>query len=124
MIFPAKVCLLKNFLLDTFDLSIIYFLKTIGNNDFVVDIMPLPAIPLFLLLIFIPVLYAISNRPSVGIKPNAIYVADSNISMVLCLIPSNIKYTEYNVEQIKGFLDLSAPILIPINLHLPHLVIQ
>ena len=63
-----------------------YFLKTIGNNDFVVGKMTLPAIPLFL-LIFIPSLYAISNRPNVGIKPNAIYAADSNISMVLYCLP-------------------------------------
>jgi hypothetical protein len=81
--------------------------------------MTLPSIPLFL-LIFISVLYAISNRPNVGIKPNAIYAADSNISMVLYLKPSNIKYTQYNVEQIKGFLDLSASN--PINLHLLHLL--
>ena len=100
------VCLLKYFLMDTFALSIFYFLKTIGNNDFVVGKMTLPSIPLFLLFNFIPNLYAISNRLSVGIKPNAIYAADSNISMELCLIPSNIKYTQFNVEQIKGFLDL------------------
>ena len=105
--------------MDTFALSIFYFLKTIGNNDFVVGKMTLPSIPLFL-LIFISVLYAISNRPNVGIKPNAIYAADSNISMVLYLKPSNIKYTQYNVEQIKGFLDLSASN--PINLHLLHLL--
>ena len=101
---PDNVCLLKYFLMDPFALSIFYFLKTIGNNDFVVGKMTLTAIPLFL-LIFIPILYAISNIPNVGIKPNAIYAADSNISMVLCLIPSNIKFTQYNVEQIKDFLD-------------------
>ena len=66
--------------------------------------MTLPSIPLFL-LIFIPNLYAISNRPNVGIKPNAIYAADFDISMVLCLIPSNINFTQYNVEQIKDFVD-------------------
>ena len=83
---PVMVCLLKYFLMDTFALSIFYFLKTIGNSDFVVGKMTLPSIPLFL-LIFIPNLYAISNRPNVRIKPNAIYAADSKISMVLYRLP-------------------------------------
>jgi hypothetical protein len=74
--------LLKYFLIDKLALSIFYFLKTIGNNDFVVGLI-LSAIPLFLLFNFIPILYAISNSANVGIKPNAIYAADSNISMVL-----------------------------------------
>jgi len=90
--------------MDTLALSIFCFLKTIGNNDFVVVKMTLPSIPLFL-LIFIPNLCAISNRPNVEIKPNAIYATDFNISMVLCLIPSNINFTQYNVEQIKDFVD-------------------
>jgi hypothetical protein len=112
----------KYFLMDMFALSIFYFLKGIGNNDFVGGKTPLPIrTPSLLLFIFLPILYAISNRLNVGIKPNAIYAADSNISMVLRLIPSNIKYTQYNVEQIKGFLDLSASILILINLQLRYL---
>jgi hypothetical protein len=108
--------------MDMFALSIFYFLKGIGNNDFVGGMTPLPIRTPSLLFIFIPILYAISNRLNVGIKPNAIYAADSNISMVLRLIPSNIKYTQYNVEQIKGFLDLSASILVLINLQLPYLL--
>ena len=76
------------------NIHFIYFLKTIGNSDFVVGKMTLPSIPLFL-LIFIPNLYAISNRPNVGIKPSAIYAADSNISMVLYLLP--FKHQFYSV---------------------------
>jgi hypothetical protein len=66
---PDKVCLLKYFMMDTFALSIFYYLKAIGNNDFVGGKMPLPATPPFFLLVFILILYPISNRPNVGIKP-------------------------------------------------------
>ena len=77
--------------------------KAIGNNDFVGGKTPLPT-P-FLPLIFTPILYAVSSRANVGIKPSATYATDSNISMVLCLLPSNIKYTQYFVEQIKDLFD-------------------
>ncbi len=73
--------------MDTVALFIFYFLKAIGNNDFVGGKIPLPTTTPFLLLIFIPILYAISNKPNVGIKPSAIYAADSNISMVLYWLP-------------------------------------
>jgi hypothetical protein len=70
-------------------IAFFYVLKAIGYNDFVGKT-PLPATPTFLLLIFNPILYAISNRAHVGIKPNAIYAADSNISTVSYLITLNI----------------------------------
>jgi len=102
---PAKVCLLKYFLMDIVAECIFYVLKAIGNNDFVGGKIPLPITTPFLLLIFTPILYAVSSRANVRIKPSATYATDSNISMVLCLLPSNIKYTQYNVEQIKDLID-------------------
>jgi hypothetical protein len=85
---PVTICLQKYFLMDPFALSIFYFIKTIGNNDSVVGKMSLPAIPLFLLN-FIAILYPISHRPNVGTKSDAIYAADSNISMILYWLPLN-----------------------------------
>ena len=102
---PAKVCLLKYFLMDIVAECIFYVLKAIGNNDFVGGKTPLPITTPFLPLIFTPILYAVSSRANVGIKLSATYATDSNISMVLCLLPSNIKYTQYFVEQIKDLFD-------------------
>jgi uncharacterized RDD family membrane protein YckC len=39
--------------MDTFALSIFYYLKAIGNNDFIGGKTPLPATPPFFLLVFI-----------------------------------------------------------------------
>jgi uncharacterized RDD family membrane protein YckC len=39
--------------MDTFALSIFYYLKAIGNNDFIGGKMPLPVTPPFFLLVFI-----------------------------------------------------------------------
>jgi hypothetical protein len=76
-------------------IAFFYVLKAIGYNDFVGGKTPLPATPTFLLLIFIPILYAISNRANVRIKPSGTYAADSNISIVLYRLP--FKHQSYSV---------------------------
>jgi hypothetical protein len=79
--FPAKFCLLKNFLKYVVAACIFYVLKAIGNDDFAGGIIPRLNAPFPLLPIFILVLYAISNSANVGINPSAIYANDSSISI-------------------------------------------
>jgi hypothetical protein len=78
-------------------MHLFHVLKAIGNNDFVGGNKFLTVNP-FLPLTFILILYPISNRAIVGTKAIVIYDMDSNISMVLFLSQSNIKYTQCNVE--------------------------